>query len=351
MRVKGQGSRVKNRKRKNDIFLFLLSALFFTCPLTLAPALSGCGPTYPKESLKESIIKVCKKEYSLDVKVEVIGKTVAIYCALQDLWDFTFAMTKKASEELNDVILTVSRVTLSTDAGVEFYVVIAHDMRLPEIQIIIVKRVEDVKRFMLNDISRGEFSKRMLIDKRINPQAKKEHDIKQVFEKMGLDKKWQDTVMNDFFRAQPAALGDIGYWNDRFYVKDIQLPEFLVEQIAGRVRMDFYEDKKLADTVLIKSAKGSFINKEGKRYFEIDVFGEPKVSGGNLRPDEISTTILKETLKIAAHVIHGYDFKDVDYIIIVDEALGKTLKVSTEDAEKFRKRKMTFDEIASQVDN
>ncbi len=323
----------------------------FLIPALLCSCIAGCGPTYPKEGLKESIVKVCKKEYKLDVKVEVIGKTVAIYCALQDLWDLTFAMTKKASEELNDVILSVSRVTLSTDSDVEFYVVIAHDVRLPEIQIIIVKRVEDVKRFMLNDISRGEFSKRMLIDKRINPQAKKEHDIKQVFEKMGLDKKWQDAVMNDFFRAQPAALGDIGYWNDRFYVKDIQMPEFLVEQIAGRVRMEFFENKDLAAAVLVKSAKGNCINKDAKRYFEISVLGEPKSPGGTLRPDEISNIILKETLKIAAHVIHGYGFTDVDYIIIVDEANSKSLKVAIADAEKFRKKKMSFDEIASQTEN
>jgi len=322
-------------------------ALLCSCVLALLP---GCGPTYPKEDLKESIIKVCKKEYKLDVKVELAGKTVAIYCALQDLWDLTFAMTKKASEELNDVILSVSRVTLSTDASVEYYVVIAHDARLPEIQIIIVKRVEDVKRFMLNDISRGEFSKRMLIDKRINPQAKKEHDIKQVFEKMGLEKKWQDTVMDDFFRAQPAALGDIGYWNDRFYIKDIQLPEFLVEQIAGRVRMEFFENKNLAESVLVKSTKGNYINKDGKRYFEVSVLGEAK-SVGSLRPDEISNMILSQTLKVAADVIHGYGFEDVDYIVIVDEANSKALKVTTADAEKFRKNRMSFDEIASQTEN
>ncbi|MDD5436217.1 MAG: hypothetical protein PHX20_01600, partial [Candidatus Omnitrophica bacterium] len=167
----------------------------------LATFLSGCGPTYPKEEFAESIVRVCKKEYKIDVKVATVGKTVVIYAPLQELWDPMFALTKRAGDELNDIILTVSRVSLSTDADYNFYVVIAHDVRIPEIQIIIVKSVLDVKRFMLNDISRGEFSKRMLIDKRINPQAKKEHAIKEVFERMGLDKKWQDAVMNDFFRA------------------------------------------------------------------------------------------------------------------------------------------------------
>jgi len=42
------------------------------------------------------------------------------------------------------------------DADFDFYCVIAHDIRIPEIQIVIIKSVDDVKRFLLNDISRGE---------------------------------------------------------------------------------------------------------------------------------------------------------------------------------------------------
>ncbi|MDO8525682.1 MAG: hypothetical protein Q7S07_04260 [Candidatus Omnitrophota bacterium] len=274
---------------------------------------------------------------------------MAIYLPLQELWDMTFSLTKKAGEEINDVILSVSRVALSTDANYDFYVVIAHDMRIPEIQIIIIKSVDDVKRFMLNDISRGEFSKRMLIDKRINPQAKKEHAIKEVFEKMGLDKKWQDAVMDDFFRSQPAALGDIGYWNDRFYVKDIALPEFLAEQIAGRIRMDFFEDKAMADKAVIKSSKGSYLPDGSKRYFQIEVLAEPRsFSQSN---EEAKNSVFKKSLEICARVLHGYRYDHYNYVEIVDETSGKSLKASREELEKFRKKQMTFDNILSQAEN
>jgi len=171
-------NRAQDTRRKTQVIELVLLCLVFMCLVSL----TGCGPTYPKEKFADSIVKVCKREYKLDVKVTTVGKTVAIYLPLPELWDMTFSLTKKAGEEINNVILTVSRVSLSTDAKYDFYVVIAHDIRIPEIQIIIVKSVDDVKRFMLNDISRGEFSKRMLIDKRINPQAKKEHAIKEVFE-------------------------------------------------------------------------------------------------------------------------------------------------------------------------
>ena len=334
------------KKRRNKFLFLSLTAYTFL----LATILSGCTPTYPKEKFAESIVRLCKQEYKLDVKVATAGKTVVIYLPLQELWDLTFSLTKRAGEEINDVILSVSRVSLSTDAKYDFYVVIAHDIRIPEIQIIIVKYVDDVKRFMLNDISRGEFSKRMLIDKRINPQAKKEHAIKEVFEKMGLDKKWQDAVMNDFFRSQPAALGDIGYWNDRFYIKDISLPEYLAEQIASRVRMEFFEDKVLSEAVVIKSTKGDYLSVNGKHYFQIETLAEPR-SLSQAGTDEAVNAVFKESLAVAAQVLHGYRFEDYDYIEMVDETSSRSLKVTKEAAEQFRKKKLTFDNILSQAGN
>ncbi len=143
----------------------------------LVVSLTGCSATYPKEKFKESIIRICKNEYNIDVKAETVNKTIVIYLPLENLMDFNFALTKPAMEKLNDVIFSVARVSLSTDAKYEFYCIIAHDVRIPEVQVVIIKSVEDVKRVMLNDISRGEFSKRMLVDLRVNPQSQKERSV------------------------------------------------------------------------------------------------------------------------------------------------------------------------------
>ena len=307
--------------------------------------LSGCGPTYPKERFKESILKVCKDEYKLDVKVDTIGKTIAIYVPLSDLMDFTFAITKHASEKINDVILSVSRVALSSDANFDFYCVIAHDVRVPEIQIVIIKSVDDIKRFMLNDISRNEYFKRMLIDLRLNPQSQKEYSIRQVFEKMGFDPKWQDEVMNDFFRSAPAALGDIGYWGDRFYVKDISLAEFLAEQIASRIKIEFKEDKALEEAFSIKSAKGSYLKAEdGKHYFRLETLAESKYFN-DVELGKPTDTIFRAALKVASEVIHGYRFGDFDCVEIIDQRDGRIIRVSKDDLEAFRKKKVRFEEM------
>ena len=148
--------------RRSFFVVFLIFSLW-----SLVFGLQGCSPTYPKEKFTESIIKLCKNEYKVDIKVETVGKTIAIYVPLPNLIDFTFSVTKEAGEKINDIILAISRVALSTDAKFDFYCVIAHDIRVPEVQIVIIKSVDDVKRFLLNDISRGEYAKRMLIDIRL----------------------------------------------------------------------------------------------------------------------------------------------------------------------------------------
>lgn len=308
----------------------------------LVTVLSGCTPTYSKEKFKESIVKVCKEEYKLDVKVETVGKTVAVYVPLENLIDFTFSITKSAGEKINNVILTVSRVALSTDAKFDFYVVIAHDTRIPEIQIIIIKTVEDVKRFLLNDISRSEYAKRMIIDIRFSPQAQKERAVQEVLDKATIDKKAQDDVMSEFFRTEPTGLGEIGYWNGRFYIKDIQAPEFLAEQIASRVKMAFHEEKALSDAYLLKGVKCAYSNKDAKGSFRLDVTAEkkPVIGPEGAKNDWL---IAKAAIDVISQVAHVYHFTDFSTAEIAYEKDQEPLKVSREELEDYYKKKIKID--------
>lgn len=323
---------------------------FSLAVLTLCASLflGGCGETYPKEGIREAIVNICKDEYKIDVKVEVIGKTIAIYLPLENLMDFTFSINQEASEKINDVILSVARVCLSCDENFNFYCVIAHDIRIPEIQIVIIKSVEDVKRLLLNDISRGEYSKRILIDLRLNPQSQKERSVKEVFQKMGLDAKWQEQVMNDFFRSNPMGLVDIGYWNGKFYIKDITRPEFLAEQIASRVKIEFKEDKGLSENFTLKAAKGQYVAAPDKKYFKIDVLAEMKWFKEAAGP-ETSEKVLSTVVTIVAHVLHAYEFNDFDYVQIDDQGGARTLTVTKENLEKVRTRKMKMADLLKEA--
>ncbi|MDO8535989.1 MAG: hypothetical protein Q7S30_03155 [Candidatus Omnitrophota bacterium] len=306
--------------------------------------LAGCTETYPRDKIKESIVRICKQEYKSDVKVEMAGKTMVIYIPLSDLMDYSFALSKTASEKINDVIFSAARVALSTDAKIDFYCVIAHDIKMPELQIIIIKNVEDVKRLFANDISRGEYLKRMLIDLRWSPQAKKEQVIKEIFSKMNLDSKWQDQVMSDFFRSEPTSLGDIGYWDDKFYIKDITLAEFLAEQMASRVRLEFKEDKILKENFLLKSVKGVYVSKTGRHLFRFELAAERSASATSSTIED-SDKIFETVLSIAAHVIHGYKFQDYDGVEVLDQKEGRSIEVNSAELEAFRTKKLKLSEI------
>jgi hypothetical protein len=311
----------------------------------LPAVLSACGPTYPKESLKNSIVKICKKEYNLDVKVETAGKTIAIYFPVEGLIDPTLtALGKAAGEKLNDIILSVSRVAISTDAKYDIYCIIAHDVKLPEVQVVIIKSVDDVKRFMLNDISRDEYSKRMLFDLRLNSQAQKEYKVKAAFEQRGLDKKWEDVVMDEFFSAAPTNLADIGYWAGKFYIKDISIAEFLAEQVASRVKIEFKEDKSLADKLMVRSASGEYKDDSGVKFFRFEVAAIPKILV-TLGDEDIPATVFRVTAKVAAGVLHGYGFEDFKYIEIINSEDSQALKISREDLEKLRTKKLKFEDV------
>jgi len=335
-------SQFAGKRQKQKIFFFLC---YLLPACYLLSALSGCAPTYPKANFKEHVIRLCKKEYKLDVKVETVGKTIAIYIPLTNLLDFAFTLTQDAGEKINNVILSVSRVALSSDSNYEFYCVIAHDVKIPEIQIVIIKSVDDVKRYMLGDISRGEYSKRMLIDMKVSPQAQKERSIKEAFERMNVDKKWREGVMQDFFRSDPTTLGDIGYWNERFYIKDVSTPEFLAEEIGSRIRFAFRDDKKLDESVMLKSSKGSYVTSgDADRSFRIEISAESR-NAGSFTSEELSDKIFASALAVSYDVIHGYKFRDFDHLVITTLSDGRSSRVTREDLESYKPKKTKIEDV------
>ena len=185
---------------------------------------TGCGPTYPKEIVDKAVIQLCRKEYDIDVKVGLVGSTIAIYLPVENLLDQTLGLSKAALDNINDVVLSVSRVTLSSDAVIKFYIIIAQDPKFPELEIVIIRYLNDLKLFHFSQISRGEFSERLLRELKLTPQAQKEKILKAIFEQLQIQK--TDGLMDEFLTEDVSTIGDIGYWNNEFFIKEINLEEF-----------------------------------------------------------------------------------------------------------------------------
>ncbi len=320
-----------------------ISAVFI---LTLFFCLYGCEKaTYPKETLRESIIEVCSKEYNININAEIAGSTLAIYLPVENLFDITLNLSERAQEKIQDVLLIASRIVLSTDADIKFYCLITQDARIPQIQVIIIKYVDDVKRAFLQDISRGEYFKRTIIDINENPQAKKENAITDVFNKMKLEKDMQENVLEDFFRSPPTSLEGIGYWQGKFYIKNITLPEFLAEQIASRINFRFREDASLRIYDL-KSISGHFVKKENAGSFLVDFRAESllfivdPVEKRNIEQD-----IFRNIIEESANVIYGYKFRDFDSLNIKEANYGEELVIPQNDIYLLKKRTLSMESV------
>ena len=317
------------------------------CGLAMTMLLTtGCGEvTYPKETLKETIIKLCAEEYKMDVDVNITGKTLAIYLPLADLFSLTLSLSEGAEEKIQDVLLSASRVALSTDAEIEFYCIIAQDIRIPEIQLVVIKYVDDVKRAFYHDISRGEYFKRTIIDMNENPQARKEKAIMDVFAKMEVEEDLQKKILEDFFRSPPASLEGIGYWDGKFYIKDITLEEFLAQQIANRIKMKFAEEDALKKYAL-RMITGRFTTEGKVKIFLITFNAESLlfVLDRDIKKP-MEKEIFSNTLEIAGDVLYGYKFKDFELVDIIEKNTNARVLVSKDDMYMLKRGKLTIDGI------
>lgn len=178
------------KQRKVIQFLLLSIAV---CQLF---AVAGCRPTYKNENLEQSIIEFCKKEYKADVSVKRVGKTIGIYLPVNSLFESTavkgriaspedalagIKFTKEALDKMEDVSMALSRVALSTDAPVDFYVLIVGDKKAAGLQIVITRYAMDMKRLILGDVSRGDYAQRLLMDMDFGPVSAAEETVKEFF--------------------------------------------------------------------------------------------------------------------------------------------------------------------------
>ncbi len=337
------GTGMKKRKTRIEHVTVLTAAVTFLAVAVLF--LPACVPTYPKEKLAGAVQSVCKTEYNMDVDVIVVDSTMGIYYPMKGLLDVGLGISESAWDEISNLILVASRVVLSTDADIKFYCVITQDARLPELQVVIIKYVEDVKRGMYRNISRNESFKRTLFSINLTPQAKKERSIEKVFDKLGVEDETRQKVLNEFFRTTPTKLSDIGYWRDRFYLKDITMPEFLASQIANRVKIDFRGENKLKENFNFKSSEGTYISGAEGGFFMIKFKIADQVSDAELTNPKVKK--VQEILHVANVVLTGYKFKDFEYLVMDDQLENARLTVKGEDVYDFNRKKLAVKDIVT----
>ena len=164
-------------------------------------AFAGCSHTYPPDKVQQAIQEICHKEYGVDkIQVKIAGKTIGVFLPIKKLFatNFKEALSKgnmkvadlenlfrpapEALEQVEDVLFSISRVILSTDRKLEFYVLQAADMDETGLQLALEGYVDDIKRVRFWDISRDEYRKRVLHEIKLNRALVWHRPVRSFFE-------------------------------------------------------------------------------------------------------------------------------------------------------------------------
>lgn len=282
-----------------------------TVPIFLVGVLVGCAPTYPYERAAEEVKRLCRQEYGIDVLVKIQGDTIGVFLPLErffetpvdldspkgilDLLTGNVRLAQEVGEKLDDVMLSTTRVVLSTDRPLQFYVVLAID-RKTGAGISLTRYVEDIKRFMLGDISRGDFINRMLLEMRYYPQTQ--------------------------------------FAGEEFPLEAVQLSSFLAQQIAQRMKTRLESHSPVILSYQISEVRGAYLSPTRRFAFFIDA--EPmSVVPDDEAPDRASA-ILPLAREEAATILRRYRFHDFDAVLF--HLGGDLVVVSRAELESSRRR-------------
>ncbi len=161
----------------------ILAELIATVLLGLTAA--GCAKTYPADHIKESLVEICRKEYSIEnVEVKTAGDTIGVYLPFGKLFggdirealksghveniDRFFQPSPEAIEKIEDLLFALSRVMMSTDKTFRFYELQVTDVDNSGLQLTIKGFLDDIKRVRIWDISRTEYRLRIVHELHLN---------------------------------------------------------------------------------------------------------------------------------------------------------------------------------------
>ncbi|MDD5504995.1 MAG: hypothetical protein PHV77_06810 [Candidatus Omnitrophica bacterium] len=284
--------------RFDGIFrLFLLGLAVFNI---------SCSPTYPKERVVDGVKRLCQKEYGTEVEVAVAGSTLGVRMPIEGLFDEqTFQINTASFDKITGVMLSVSRVALSSDKSIDFYTVIAYDKNSPGAEVAMTRYVHDLRRFFLGDISRGEFAKRMIFDVRFNPQ------------------------------------GVIDTWFGSFTLKEHSLPDFIISQANHRILDEFRENKDMAGRFKVVSCQGAF--NAGELVFMVDISREGLPMSEYIHGRAWRDSVLEICAQKIAHVLCAYDFYDITGIKVINSFDNSSTWVPSDQINQCRKRSIRID--------
>jgi len=311
-------------------FLWILAGLVLT----------GCSPTYRSDKIVEDVKKISRTEYGVDADVKLVGKTLTARVLIDNLMSVLLSSEEGEGKKAWDLMTVLSRVCLSTDAPVDFFVVVAADKQDPNNRFVFIRYVDDVKRVMLDDISRNEFFDGTLVELKIQGKTY-----------------FIDPAELDFLKVLLLALGSekegAGVAPPEAWAEDVDFPAFLARAAAQRLKRVLSEKGRVSDHFVVRDVSGQYETSPGRFLFQLDLIRKPspeeavkpdrllddsgtigsmvralKVSFGNITrkpPVALDKDILPFSAGEMAKFLKRYDFKDFTSVEVDEVNSGRSL--------------------------
>ena len=273
----------------------LAKAGFKFLPLVflLSACTSSTSPSFPKENIAQTVKDICKKEYKLDISAKLIGRTLWVYMPLEDI----ISKPEKPEKYIERFLVEDKESVLSEGKLEVSYLIKPVEETTKEQEMALDKAANEKIFNVLQVVRRVLFS----IDTTekytplffciVTADIKNGFEIKQIFHLLDLKKlsygfisqtEYQHRIVQDT-GVSADIIGDKE--GSHLLYRDIPLEEFIAYQIRNRIRMKFQK---------------------------------PEV--------EKNADIDKEVVKIAAHTLDTYAYKNFNIVELVNlESGAKTI--------------------------
>lgn len=257
----------------------------------------GCSnkPTYPKAELAESFQQVFQ-EHRLEATTTIVDHTLGVQVAfpdaLQQTADHRIELGPKFQDAAREILTAIHRVLLSTDAEIEFYVVLLSDPKTPGAYLTMVRYMDDVRRASVNIIDPPEMFARTVFELSVSS-------------------------------PRPITI-------EEYLPREIQMGEFLSWQLARRIQQALGEEIGRPGLAFVGHCGGRF--EAGEFLFTLDI-------------SPLTTTPLDEqtiqevfhvSTSVIARVLSSYRFEEFDTVRLTHPLTGRSLVLPKHHLSVFR---------------
>jgi hypothetical protein len=217
---------------------------FISLALLMGMGLAACGPSYPKGNIENSVQELFAKELKAPIITRLVGRTLYVAFSIDGLMKPNLELSETVVEKLEAAMISISRIALSTDAGVDYTVIQARDQSLG-VEIRIVRKMQDLKDLFYMRISKPDFDDRMVLEiNRPDEEVRKSSSSN--------DGVWLESLSN--------------FWYD------ISMEEFMVLQTASRINASLRKNPFLAVILGVDQVRSSWNPKERSVHLRADIF-------------------------------------------------------------------------------